>query len=191
MNGGRIKRARLERGWTLAYVARETGYTPSFISQIERNLRQPSLAALRKIADCFGQSPVWLLVEEGSEPAVKGGDGLVIRAAERATVTVPEIAIQYEVVTPPLAEGSRPPRMTGLYLRLKPGLWVTEKMICHLDADESIFVLEGALDAQVGEAQYRLEAGDNLYIPEGALHNYQSVGSTDLVALLFFSKSIL
>ena len=50
MYGSRIREMRKRRGLTLKEVAEATGYTIGHISQIERDLKSPSLVALRKIA---------------------------------------------------------------------------------------------------------------------------------------------
>lgn len=49
MYGSRIREMRKRRGLTLKEVAEATGYTIGHISQIERDLKSPSLVALRKI----------------------------------------------------------------------------------------------------------------------------------------------
>ena len=58
MYGNRIREARKKKGMTLKQVADATGYTIGHISQIERNLKSPSLSALRKIAACLECSEV-------------------------------------------------------------------------------------------------------------------------------------
>ena len=49
MYGRRIREMRKRRGLTLKEVAESTGYTIGHISQIERDLKSPSLVALRKL----------------------------------------------------------------------------------------------------------------------------------------------
>lgn len=51
MNPEIIKKKRLEKGYTLAYMSKQLGFTASFLSQLERGLKQPSLESLRKISD--------------------------------------------------------------------------------------------------------------------------------------------
>ena len=63
MNWSRIRDKRKEKGYTLAQVAAETGYSVGYLSQLERNQKEPSLAALRKIANCLGCSEVWLIMQ--------------------------------------------------------------------------------------------------------------------------------
>ena len=62
-----------KRGLTLKEVAEATGYTIGHISQIERDLKSPSLVALRKIAACLDCSEVWLIMGD-SELSVESSE---------------------------------------------------------------------------------------------------------------------
>ncbi len=66
MYGSRIREMRKKRGLTLKEVAEATGYTIGHISQIERDLKSPSLVALRKIAVCLDCSEVWLIMGDSN-----------------------------------------------------------------------------------------------------------------------------
>lgn len=73
MYGSRIREMRKKRGLTLKEVAEATGYTIGHISQIERDLKSPSLVALRKIAACLDCSEVWLIMGD-SELSVESSE---------------------------------------------------------------------------------------------------------------------
>ena len=62
MYGSRIREMRKRRGLTLKEVAEATGNTIGQISQIERDLKTPSLVALRKFAAWLNCSEVWLIM---------------------------------------------------------------------------------------------------------------------------------
>jgi len=196
MNGNRIRQARKKMGFTLAEVAEKTGCTISFLSQLERNLKQPSLATLRKIAYCLECSEVWLFMEDktyetNGEGLVKGDySGYVVRGNNRAEINMPEIQTKYEIITPVSLKSSEKPKITGLYVSLAPGIWVTEKKILHRNMDESIFIISGRMRAEIGEDTFELEANDSLYIPQGVLHNYSNCGEEDLRAIVYFSSLI-
>lgn len=192
MDGDRIRRARHERGYTLADVSKQTGYTASFISQLERNLKEPSLAALRKISDCLGCSVVWL-VDDNSKDAADAscaGDeklsGCFVPTSARRIVTMPDIYTRYEFFTPKSVDG-RKPRMTGSCMHLNPKCWVSEKMIVHVDLDESVYLLQGVMEAHLGSKTFRLEPGDNLYILSGTPHNLLNPGDAEAIALVHFA----
>ena len=75
MYGNRIREARKKKGMTLKQVADATGYTIGHISQIERNLKSPSLSALRKIAACLECSEVWLIMGGSDNAPLAQADG--------------------------------------------------------------------------------------------------------------------
>ncbi|PMQ01457.1 MAG: XRE family transcriptional regulator [Dictyoglomus sp. NZ13-RE01] len=62
--GKKIKKLRKERRMTLEELSKKTGLSLSYLSLIERGLKNPSLKALQKIADSFGISPVLLFSSE-------------------------------------------------------------------------------------------------------------------------------
>ena len=93
MYGRRIREMRKRRGLTLKEVAEATGYTIGHISQIERDLKSPSLVALRKIAACLNCSEVWLIMDD-SELSAKSSEaqeaqmtGLIVRLKPNTWVT--------------------------------------------------------------------------------------------------------
>lgn len=51
--GENIKRLRGEKGWTQEYLAEKVEVHVSYIGQIERGLRYPSLKVLFKLADAL------------------------------------------------------------------------------------------------------------------------------------------
>ena len=51
--GAKIKKLRLAKKLTLQAVAKETGFSPALISQIENNNVSPPIATLSKIAKFF------------------------------------------------------------------------------------------------------------------------------------------
>ena len=75
--GQRIRLVRADRGMTLADVARETGLSTGFLSQVENGLTNVSLSALYRIAGALTITAPELLVQ-GAEPivsVVRRGEG--------------------------------------------------------------------------------------------------------------------
>lgn len=60
----KIKQLRKEQKITLTELGELTGYSASFLSQIERGINRPSLEALRKISDALGVTVASLLASE-------------------------------------------------------------------------------------------------------------------------------
>ena len=76
--GARLKTARGSKGLSLRGLAQRTGFSASFLSQVELGQASPSLASLESIAQALGASLAELL----SEPQM--GNGPVVRRAGEA-----------------------------------------------------------------------------------------------------------
>ncbi|MBO9097682.1 MULTISPECIES: cupin domain-containing protein [unclassified Rhizobium] len=70
-----------------------------------------------------------------------------------------------------MIEGTMPPEGDG-------GLHV------HRDEDESMTLLEGALDVTVGDVNFRLEAGQSYFAPRGVPHRLRNTGTLPARGLL-------
>ncbi len=64
--GSKIRKLRKEQNLTLEELSKKTGLSLSYISLIERGLKNPSLKALEKIAEFFGINPAIFFVDEGN-----------------------------------------------------------------------------------------------------------------------------
>lgn len=193
MYGSRIREMRKRRGLTLKEVAEATGYTIGHISQIERDLKSPSLVALRKIAACLNCSEVWLIMDDSelsaksSEEGKKSKESYLMRKENRIPMKIPEIDVSYSIFTPSKLPNAQEAQMTGLIVRLKPNTWVTEKMISHGNYDESLLLLKGELELRIDNSTYMIYEGDSFYIPKNCLHNYLNTSNEEATIIVYFS----
>lgn len=196
MYGSRIREMRKRRGLTLKEVAEATGYTIGHISQIERDLKSPSLVALRKIAACLNCSEVWLIMDDSelsaksSEEGKKSKESYLIRKENRIPMKIPEIDVSYSIFTPSKLPNAQEAQMTGLIVRLKPNTWVTEKMISHGNYDESLLLLKGELELRIDNSTYMIYEGDSFYIPKNCLHNYLNTSNEEATIIVYFSQLV-
>ena len=196
MYGSRIGEMRKRRGLTLKEVAEATGYTIGHISQIERDLKSPSLVALRKIAACLNCSEVWLIMDDSelsaksSEEGKKSKESYLMRKENRIPMKIPEIDVSYSIFTPSKLPNAQEAQMTGLIVRLKPNTWVTEKMISHGNYDESLLLLKGELELRIDNSTYMIYEGDSFYIPKNCLHNYLNTSDEEATIIVYFSQSV-
>ena len=196
MYGSRIREMRKRRGLTLKEVAEATGYTIGHISQIERDLKSPSLVALRKIAACLNCSEVWLIMDDSelsaksSEEGKKSKESYLMRKENRIPMKIPEIDVSYSIFTPSKLPNAQEAQMTGLIVRLKPNTWVTEKMISHGNYDESLLLLKGELELRIDNSTYMIYEGDSFYIPKNCLHNYLNTSNEEATILVYFSQLV-
>ena len=196
MYGSRIREMRKRRGLTLKEVAEATGYTIGHISQIERDLKSPSLVALRKIAACLNCSEVWLIMDDSelsaksSEEGKKSKESYLMRKENRIPMKIPEIDVSYSIFTPSKLQNAQEAQMTGLIVRLKPNTWVTEKMISHGNYDESLLLLKGELELRIDNSTYMIYEGDSFYIPKNCLHNYLNTSNEEATIIVYFSQLV-
>ena len=196
MYGSRIREMRKKRGLTLKAVADATGYTIGHISQIERDLKSPSLVALRKIAACLDCSEVWLIMDDSelsaksSEEGKKSKESYLMRKENRIPMKIPEIDVSYSIFTPSKLPNAQEAQMTGLIVRLKPNTWVTEKMISHGNYDESLLLLKGELELRIDNSTYMIYEGDSFYIPKNCLHNYLNTSNEEATIIVYFSQLV-
>lgn len=188
MNIMKLKPIRKSRGYTLSDLSSMVGCTSSYLSQLERGLKQPSLEMLRRICVCLNIPIFDLLSEEENQSTniSKTSDNRyhTIRHDSRNKITMPEILTEYEFITPYSADGSDHSRMIGMYITLKPGKWSCEKLV-SLDNDFTIFILQGTAAARIEEDTITLDEGDSVYIYAGIRHNFYNAGDTMLIMLGF------
>ena len=89
--GPRLKDARKKATLPLRVLAARTGFSASFLSQVERGQVSPSLSSLEKIAEALGMQLAGLFANAGSpaSPVVHRHDEGVVRSGwSRATLRV-------------------------------------------------------------------------------------------------------
>jgi len=201
MNGQRMRAARKELKLSLKEVAGLTGLSIGYLSMLERNVKDPSIASLRKIARVLNCSEIWLLVDQNTTEDHNGiakslqqynrkAESYVVRADEKLAVTVPGEKTQYLIFSPLSLPGGAMVRMTGMLVTVEKGESVSEKMICHSYYDESIYIIQGTMELYIDDTRFELKEGDSAYIPENTLHNYYNTGDIPLKVVVHFSSLI-
>jgi len=79
--GGKLAKARAERGWSLQQLADRAGVSPAAVHKIEKSGITPTIATLMKIAAALGKS-VGYFVDEQDPPR----PATLIRREERAAL---------------------------------------------------------------------------------------------------------
>jgi transcriptional regulator with XRE-family HTH domain len=174
MLGSKIRELRQKNGMTLNELAEKTQFTASYLSQIERELIDPSLSSLRKISNAFGVTVYYFLADE-----VK--DHVLIKADQRKRLDLPNSSVIYEFITP-IADASSKTKMDIIYFELEPRSWSSEEALIH-KSDECILVLKGMVEAEVGDGKYVLNDGDSLYIRENTFHRLYNLGTEKAVGI--------
>jgi transcriptional regulator with XRE-family HTH domain len=166
--GGTIRRLRRQQHRTQQEIATRCGFTKSLLSKIEANKTIPPVATLVKIASALGVS-MSVLIETDI-------------CAE--TVFTTEADVEKNLVKTDRGYWIYPFATQHKKKRMQPFLFVARKgevrkhHVSH-EGEEFIYVVEGDMKFQVGQAEYRLSAGCSLYF--NAAHEHQVIPVTKTV----------
>ena len=177
--GKRLKKRRTELGLTLRQLAEETNLTPSFISQLERGITNPSLNSIQRLADALKVPFMYFIAEEGQ------GTSRVTRAGQRRKVLVEDIHTSYELLSPDLSSG-----FEGVLIRLDPGA-VSAVRRLPVETEELFFVMEGRLSVGIGNEEVILEPGDSAQVFGSMLNHIHCVGNQPVTYLAIIAPPIL
>lgn len=180
MFGEKIRELRLKKNMTLTELAGETSLTASYISQLERNLLDPSLSSLRKIASAL-EVPVFYFLDDRDNAPV------VIRSNNRVHLKNPDSNIFYEYLTPTGRHGYRSDMEVVLW-KLHGNDKTDDDMISH-PYPEFIFLMNGQLRVFINDEYYDVFGGDSILIRENSMHNILNLGKEPATAISFFAKS--
>ncbi|WP_026896096.1 helix-turn-helix domain-containing protein [Clostridiisalibacter paucivorans] len=182
MIGDKIRKIRQQKGLTLNEIANGTNLTASYISQIERNITEPSISSLRKIASILNV-PIYIFFSDDDK------EKFFIKAEERTKMKLPKSNILYEFLTPMPGEVDWDIKFLSVYFEINPNSSASEDFFIH-KADEAIIILEGNMELILGEKSYLLKKGDSMYIKENTPHKMINNGNTMVKGIFTLSPSI-
>lgn len=170
MLGSKIREKRVEKKMSLKRLAEKTALTASFLSQVERDLAEPSITSLRKIAEAL-EVPIFyfLLDRKNTSP--------VVRRNERKILKIPKSNLVFELLSPDLNR-----QMEVMIARLDVGAASCDEPLSH-EGEELVFILAGEMEITIGEEQFLLKKGDSIYYFAAIPHKLISVGDEELVFL--------
>lgn len=167
MNGFKIRQLRLAKGLTLNELACLTQTTAGYISQLERDLVDPSLSTLRKIA-CTLDIPLFSLLDTSDEAA------MIIRHNRRQKIAFSDSNVILEILTP--KSETSPEDVFVLTFELPAQKWSNDERVSH-NVDECFYAQKGQLEVLVGDTAYILQEGDSIYIKANTPHNIYNPGA--------------
>jgi transcriptional regulator with XRE-family HTH domain len=161
--GERLRAARLAARKSMAEVAADAGLTKGFLSKLERDLANVSVASLMRLCDALG-IPVGSLFEPPK--------GEVVRATDRPLINFGGTGGIREYLLTPTAER----RMQAILSDIEPGGGSGDEAY-GLPADvEFVFVLDGKMEIVLEAELITLGAGDAFTFPAGAAHSFRAAG---------------
>lgn len=155
--GARIRELRAERGLTLDGLARVADVSRAMLSRIERGESSPTAQLLVKVCGGLGitLSSLFAATEAPASP--------VSRRADQPTWRDPETRYVRRNVSPP-GTGSA---VEVVEVEFPPGGSVFFDNRRVTGTDQHVWVLDGALELELGGEAFRLETGDCLVMRFG------------------------
>ena len=161
MDGNKVRKLRKNNDMTIDELSEKSGFTSSYISQVERNLIEPSLSALEKISNVFNISPYYFLDETNK--------AIVTRKEERQKLKVPNNKKEHELLIP-ISNISRNKMKFGVCKSfLDPGRWESENFLI-IDSDKCVIIVKGKLIVNFIDYNEIIEEGDSIYICSNIPH---------------------
>lgn len=177
MDGSKIRKLRKLNEMTIEELSNKSGFTASYISQVERNLIEPSLTALGKICKVLKVSTYYFLDDNNNV--------IVTRKEDRQKLIIPENNQELEYFVPITEEYKNKIKM-GIYRYvLNPGMWDNEKFSI-IDSDKCVIIVKGKLIVNFTDYSEIIEEGDSIYICSNIPHKLfnPSDERTELICII-------
>jgi len=167
--GAKIKKLRLAKKMTLQAVARETGFSPALISQIENNNVSPPIATLSKIAKFFDVKIGMFFAEDEEECRFE-----VVRAHERKVIprVISRAGTSQGYSYESLSFRKQSKKMEPFLLTVSEKA-LEENTYSH-DGEEFLFIMKGTADLLLDDRRFTLFEGDCVYFDSALKHRLLS-----------------
>lgn len=161
--GKRIRRARLDKKMSLDTMANETGLSKEFIKRIEGGDQRPSVGTLLQISRTLQLDSGFLLKEQ--EENLEERSNAYTKRTDNYAYT-------------PLTPGAGNKHLKAFEIVVDAGARHDGVGFQH-EGEEFVYVLEGAVEVQVGDHVNTLKIGDSLHFNSGVKHDLRNSGSVD------------
>lgn len=150
--GSRIKDLRIQQRITLKELAKKTGLTTSFLSQLERDITSSSVSSLEKIAQALNTKVGYFFEKEEGKELIFIKKGIGKRIIDK------EKGISCET----LASGILNIKMQPQVFTIGVGTELT-KQIMYPEGEKFGMLLRGKLELSCGDEKLIFEEGDSIY----------------------------
>ena len=174
--GGIVQALRTGRGLSLRTLAARSGFSPSFISQVEHGQASPSIASLEKIAGALGVTLSEFFAHERA--GTSAPDVAIVRATDRPELTSGWSRATLEALGPTGASGTMEPMMLTLEPEGRSG-----DRAAH-GGHEFAIVWDGDVRLTLADTEHRLTAGDAVTFRSAMPNRWENVGPTSARVLI-------
>jgi XRE family transcriptional regulator, regulator of sulfur utilization len=160
--GGTVRRLREGQGLSLRTLASSTGFSASFLSQVENGQASPSIASMDRIASALGVTLAQFFHGAESAPTIVRSDTRVQLNSEWSKARIEG-----------LAGDSSVGRLDAVLITIEPG-GMSGKHPYQPAREEFAMVLEGRALLTLGSSDHVLNAGDAVTILAGVGRRWQN-----------------
>jgi transcriptional regulator with XRE-family HTH domain len=175
--GEHIRRLRSERGLSVRAFAAQTGFSPSFISQIENGQVSPSLGSMQKIAETLG-----VTLGEFFAATETGEERLIVRAVDRRRMDSTWTDAHIEA----LGAMARNRRLEPVLVIFGPG-GKSGKHPHAPSAEEFAFIVRGNVVLTLADEENEMTVGDAVSLPAQAPRLWEN-RSQEIAEILIISS---
>lgn len=186
--GNDIRQLRKVRGITLQQLARATGKSVGFLSQVERNLTKPSVAALQDISEALSVHIGWFFPEDSAGSPEERE--YIVRRQNRRRLTYSELSgTEYLGLHDSLLSANLKGDLALGISRYEPGASTGDDSYGH-EGEEAGLVLSGTLELSIDGRQFVLDAGDSFSFKSNLPHRYANPSSTEDTVVVWANSPI-
>lgn len=181
--GAKIKKLRKARKLTLQDVARETGFSPALISQVENNNVSPPIATLSKIARFFDVKISMFFEEEEEERKFE-----VVKKSERRVVSrvISRTGTGHGYTYEALSYRKRNKKMEPFLLTVSER--ASDESLYNHEGEEFLLILEGKAEVLLEGEKILLEEGDAVYFDSSLKHRLLSYDGGEVKVLAVVTR---
>jgi len=177
--GKKIKKKRIELGLKGIDLAEKSGLSPGFISQVERDLVNPSVSTLKRIGNALNV-PIGIFFEEASSKEETNefpvNKSPVVHENRRKTLS-PNNGVIFYLLNPDMSGD-----IEFILDILEPGATTGEELYSH-PGEECGLILEGELEVQLEDKKYLLKKGDSITFKSTILHRKTNTGKFKSISI--------
>ena len=179
-----LKDIRKSKNMTLTVLGERTGYSASFLSQIERGLNRPSIEALRKICSELDIEVASLLAgheEVNHSTTIETRNGYKIFREPEDTLYQPwqsSSTVYHTLFNMPISSDN----MIATKMIIEPHSSSSGQLISH-NLSEINYVIRGTATIELNNEKLELNEGDAIYLDSYTNHNISN--ETELPLVIF------
>jgi transcriptional regulator with XRE-family HTH domain len=178
----KIQSLRKNRGMTLEELAKKTGLTKGYLSQIENSSKTPPFSTLDKIGHALGVDITYFFINNENYHQLKNKI-IIVKPEERKEVDPGGLRRGYGYES--LAFKKRAKNMEPYLITIDSKY--PEGTYKH-DGEEFLFILEGVMEFNYGGEKYIIKKGDSVYFDSGIEHSTSRVlgdGEVKMLCIIY------